>query len=80
MKWRTYDGNIVVKKVGTKVAQFMGYNNLKPEQNKCNKRNTFKAKHFRDSTNWIWQVPFDKVFSIFHLLEGFVHIPTQYTD
>ena len=42
--------SIVVKEAGTKVAQFMGYNNLKLNRYKCNKWNTFEAWYFWDST------------------------------
>ena len=60
--------SIVFKEVGAKVAQFMGYNNLKPEQvhmlsGILLERNIFGIRFGKS---------LDKVLSIFCVLEGFV--------
>ena len=56
----------VVKEVGTKVAQFMGYKTFNLNRYKCNKWNTFKARHFWDSTTGFGK-SLDKVCFIFCL-------------
>ena len=48
----------IVEEVGAEVAQFMGYNNLKPEQKQIisgilSQRDVFGIL----PTQWIWQVP-----------------------
>lgn len=47
----------IVEEVGAEVAQFMGYNNLKPEQKQIISGILSQRDVFWDSTHWIWQVP-----------------------